>query len=42
MFLNFGASMFVCIFISDILSFVEENYAITKISRPRLKMRIKE
>lgn len=44
MFLNFGKSMFMCIFINDILSFVEENYAITKISKAEIKkacMRIK-
>ena len=32
MFLNFGKSMLICMFISDILSFVEENRTITKIS----------
>lgn len=37
MFLNFGKSMFLCMFISDILSFVEENYNITKISKAEIK-----
>ena len=37
MFLNFGKSMFMCIFISDILSFVEENHDITKINRVEIK-----
>lgn len=30
MFLNFGKSMLFCMFISDILSFVEKNRTITK------------
>lgn len=37
MFLNFGGSMFLCIFISDILSFVEKNHDITKINRVEIK-----
>ena len=37
MFLNFGKSMFLCIFISDILLFVKENYAITKIDKSEIE-----
>lgn len=37
MFLNFGKSMLICMFISDILSFVEENRTITKINNNEIK-----
>lgn len=37
MFLRFGASMFLGIFIGDILLFVKENYVITKVDKAKLE-----
>lgn len=37
MFLNFGKSMFLCLFVNDILSFIAENYAITQVDKTEFK-----